>query len=130
MRPALTRYRPGEQGEPTGKSASPGRGKNGAAPGHSATIFDEFSGSSISRIVQLVKLAYTQGMAVGPRKIRRISSSEARANLAVLLEAVGDRRERVLIERRGKTPVALVSVDDLLRYQMLEALQSRSSESH
>lgn len=69
-------------------------------------------------------------MAVGSRKILRISSSEARANLAVLLEAVGDRRERVLIERRGKAPVALVSVDDLLRYQMLEALQARSSESH
>ena len=68
-------------------------------------------------------------MVVGSRKIRRISSSEARANLAVLLEAVGDRRERVLIERRGKAPVALVSVDDLLRYQMLEALQLRSSES-
>ena len=68
-------------------------------------------------------------MVVGTRKIRRISSSEARANLAVLLEAVGDRRERVLIERRGKAPVALVSVDDLLRYQMLEALQLRSSES-
>ena len=69
-------------------------------------------------------------MTVGSRKMRRVSSSEARANLAVLLEAVGDRRERVLIERRGKAPVALVSVDDLLRYQMLEALQSRSSESH
>lgn len=65
-------------------------------------------------------------MTASPRKIMRISSSEARANLAVLLEAVGDRRERVLIERRGKAPVALVSVDDLLRYQMLEALQSRS----
>jgi prevent-host-death family protein len=66
-------------------------------------------------------------MALGPRKVLRISSSEARANLAVLLEAVGDRRERVLIERRGKAPVALVSVDDLLRYQMLEALQARSA---
>ena len=63
------------------------------------------------------------------RQIRRISSSEARANLAVLLEAVGDKHERVLIERRGKAPVALMSVDDLLRYQMLEALQSRSGES-
>jgi prevent-host-death family protein len=68
-------------------------------------------------------------MPISSRKILRISSSEARANLAVLLEAVGDRRERVLIERRGKAPVALVSVDDLLRYQMLEALQARSSES-
>jgi prevent-host-death family protein len=65
---------------------------------------------------------------VKAREIRRISSSEARANLAVLLEAVGDKRERVLIERRGKAPVALVSVDDLQRFQMLEALQSRSAE--
>ncbi|HTV24564.1 MAG TPA: type II toxin-antitoxin system Phd/YefM family antitoxin [Polyangiaceae bacterium] len=63
------------------------------------------------------------------REIRRISSSEARANLAVLLEAVGDKRERVLIERRGKAPVALVSVDDLQRFQMLEALQARAGES-
>lgn len=69
-------------------------------------------------------------MPVSPRKVLRISSSEARANLAVLLEAVGERRERVLIERRGKAPVALMSVDDLLRFQMLEALQARSSESH
>jgi prevent-host-death family protein len=68
-------------------------------------------------------------MAASSRKIVRISSSEARANLAVLLEAVGERRERVLIERRGKAPVALVSVDDLLRYQMLEALQARALES-
>ena len=68
-------------------------------------------------------------MTASSRKIVRISSSEARANLAVLLEAVGERRERVLIERRGKAPVALVSVDDLLRYQMLEALQARALES-
>ena len=60
--------------------------------------------------------------------IKRISSSEARANLAELLESVGERRERVLIERRGKAPVALVSVDDLLRFQMLEALQARNAE--
>lgn len=57
--------------------------------------------------------------------IRRISSSEARANLALLLEQVGDGHERVLIERRGKAPVALVSVDDLLRFQLLEGLQAR-----
>ena len=61
-------------------------------------------------------------------EISRISSSEARANLATLLERVGDGGERVLIERRGKTPVALVSVDDFLRFQLLEELQSRSSE--
>lgn len=64
-----------------------------------------------------------------PREIKRISSSEARANLALVLETVGEGGERVLIERRGKAPVALVSVDDLLRFQMLEALQSRSVDS-
>lgn len=63
-----------------------------------------------------------------PADIARISSSEARANLATLLERVGDGGERVLIERRGKTPVALVSVDDFLRFQLLEELQSRSGE--
>lgn len=57
--------------------------------------------------------------------MRRISSSEARANLAVLLEAVGEGGERVLIERRGKAPVALVSVDDLLRFQLLEGLRAK-----
>lgn len=59
------------------------------------------------------------------RGIRRISSSEARANLALLLESVGDGHERVLIERRGKSPVALVSVEDMLRFQLLEGLEAR-----
>lgn len=63
------------------------------------------------------------------RAIRRISSSEARANLAVVLETVGEGGQRVLIERRGKAPVALVSVDDLLRFQMLEALQVRAADN-
>ena len=59
------------------------------------------------------------------RSLRRVSSSDARANLADLLEQVGDAGERVLIERRGKPPVALLSVDDLLRYQLLEDLLAR-----
>jgi len=63
------------------------------------------------------------------RSIRRISSSEARANLALLLEAVGDGHERVLIERRGKSPVALVSVEDMLKFQLLEGLQARRSRN-
>jgi prevent-host-death family protein len=54
-----------------------------------------------------------------------VSSSEARATLADLLERVGDDGERVLIERRGKPPVALLSVDDLLRFQLLEDLLER-----
>lgn len=59
------------------------------------------------------------------RALRRVSSSEARATLADLLEQVGDEGERVLIERRGKPPVALLSVDDLQRYQLLEDLLER-----
>jgi prevent-host-death family protein len=57
-------------------------------------------------------------------RIRRVGSSEARANLADLLEAVGDRRERVLIERRGKPPVVMLSVGDMLKLQLLEDLQA------
>jgi len=59
------------------------------------------------------------------RALRRVSSSKARATLADLLEQVGDDGERVLIERRGKSPVALLSVDDLQRYQLLEDLLER-----
>jgi prevent-host-death family protein len=59
------------------------------------------------------------------RSIKRISASEARANLADLLESVGEGNERVLIERRGKSPVALVSVDDLLTFELLEGLRVR-----
>jgi prevent-host-death family protein len=61
--------------------------------------------------------------------IKRISSSDARANLADLLEEVGEGGQRVLIERRGKPPVALVSVDDLLRFQLLEGLQARRDKA-
>lgn len=43
----------------------------------------------------------------------------------MLLESVGERGERVLIERRGKAPVALVSVDDLNAFQLLEGLRTR-----
>ncbi len=54
--------------------------------------------------------------------LRRIASSDVRANLADLLRQVGDEGERVLIERRGKTSVALISVDDPMRFQLLEKL--------
>ncbi len=64
-------------------------------------------------------------MAGRPQTLRRIPSSQARAQLADLLCEVGDRGARVLIERRGKPPVALVSVDDLLRYQLLESMSQR-----
>lgn len=52
---------------------------------------------------------------------RRILASVARANFAQLLEAVGDDGERILIERRGKPPVAMISVDDLQQLQLREA---------
>lgn len=64
----------------------------------------------------------------GERTVRRISSSDLRANLAELLEEVGDHGARVLIERRGKTPVALVSVDELLRFQLLDDLRAKSAK--
>lgn len=57
---------------------------------------------------------------------RRILASVVRAQLAEVLEAVGERRERVLIDRRGKPPVALVSVDDLLQLQLIEAQAAAS----
>lgn len=59
------------------------------------------------------------------RHIHRVSSSEARANLAEILEKV-DEGTRVLIERRGKTPVALISVDELLRMQLLEERDAKA----
>jgi len=59
--------------------------------------------------------------------LRRIASSDVRANLADLLRDVGDHGERILIERRGKSSVALVSVDDLLRYQLLEEMVGRTA---
>lgn len=55
-----------------------------------------------------------------PDRPRRILASVARANLAEILEAVGD-GERVLIERRGKPPVAMISVDALQQLELLEA---------
>ena len=39
--------------------------------------------------------------------------TQARAELARLLDRVGDDREVVLIQRRGHTPVALVAADEL-----------------
>lgn len=59
------------------------------------------------------------------RAPRRILASVARAQLAELLEAVGDRGERVLIERRGKPSVALIPVDALQQLELLEARHSR-----
>ena len=54
-------------------------------------------------------------------KSRRIPSSAVRARLAEVLEAVGEGKQRILIDRRGKPPVAIISVDDLLQLELTEA---------
>lgn len=57
-----------------------------------------------------------------PRTSRRVvSSSRFRAELAETL-ALTDQRVRVLVERRGKKPVALISLDDLQTLELLEAM--------
>ena len=45
--------------------------------------------------------------------MREISYSEARRNLAKLLDEVTDDCEPILIRRRGKEPVALIAADEL-----------------
>lgn len=56
-------------------------------------------------------------------------ASAARATLADLLEAAGDRGERILIERRGKRAVAIISVDDLQQLELLEARQAAEARA-
>lgn len=50
---------------------------------------------------------------------RVVSSSRFRAELAETL-ALTDQHVRVVVERRGKKPVALVSLDDLQKLELLE----------
>ena len=45
--------------------------------------------------------------------IRETTYTEARKNLAALMDQVTDTHEPVLIRRRGKEPVALVATKDL-----------------
>jgi prevent-host-death family protein len=45
--------------------------------------------------------------------MRTIRAAEARANFAALLRRVSENRESVVIERHGKSPVAVVPVEDL-----------------
>ncbi len=52
-----------------------------------------------------------------------VSSSEFRADLAEIL-ALTDRRVRVLVERRGRKPVAIISLDDLQTLELVERLQA------
>ncbi|MFT3696407.1 MAG: hypothetical protein QM831_24920 [Kofleriaceae bacterium] len=51
---------------------------------------------------------------------RTVSSSKFRAELAETL-ALTDQRVRVLVERRGRKPVALISLDDLQTLELLES---------
>lgn len=57
---------------------------------------------------------------------RVVSSSRFRAELAETL-ALTDQRIRVLIERRGRKPVAIISLDDLMTLELLEAVASVNS---
>jgi prevent-host-death family protein len=49
----------------------------------------------------------------GPRQLSRIASSEAREELAELINAVAWSGTRVILQRHGKNVAALVSMDDL-----------------
>lgn len=49
-----------------------------------------------------------------------MSSSRFRAELAETL-ALTDQRVRVLVERRGRKPVAIISLDDLQTLELLES---------
>jgi len=49
-----------------------------------------------------------------------VPSSRFRADMASVLEVV-DGGGRVIIERRGRKPVVLVSIDDLMTLELLEA---------
>lgn len=55
-----------------------------------------------------------------------VSSSQFRAELAETL-SLTDQRIRVLVERRGRKPVAIISLDDLLTLELLESAGSGSS---
>ena len=54
---------------------------------------------------------------------RTVSSSQFRALLAETL-ALTDQRLRVIVERRGRKPVAVISLDDLQKLELLEARES------
>ena len=46
------------------------------------------------------------------RRIRRVSTAEAKATLSALIGAVAFGRDRVVIERRGRPVAVLVGVDE------------------
>lgn len=53
--------------------------------------------------------------------VKKVSASEAKAQLAELVLGVAYRGDRVVIERRGKPVAALVSMDDLERLEQRDA---------
>jgi antitoxin Phd len=51
-----------------------------------------------------------------------VTTSEIRERLAKVLDRVARKRERVVVQRRGKDLIALVSLEDLA---LLEAMEDR-----
>ncbi len=58
--------------------------------------------------------------------VKKVSASEAKAQLAELVLGVAYRGDRVVIERRGKPVAALVSVEDLERLEQVPAGGTRN----
>ena len=54
--------------------------------------------------------------------MKRMTASKARSDFSELLSRVANKRERILVRRRGKDVAALVPVEDL---ELLEELQDR-----
>ena len=52
--------------------------------------------------------------------MKRMTASKARSDFSELLSRVANKRERILVRRRGKDVAALVPVEDL---ELLEELQ-------
>ena len=57
--------------------------------------------------------------------VKRVSASQAKAQLSALAAEVAYGGQHVIIERRGKPLVALVSVDDLERLEQERATSAR-----
>lgn len=59
-------------------------------------------------------------------KMTRLSTSQARAQFADVLERVAFKGERVVIERRGKVLGAVVSAEDLAVLEQIRALEDET----
>ena len=68
---------------------------------------------------------------MGSDTMREISYFKARRNLAALMDEVVDDCEPILIRRRGKEPVALVSADELTSWmETAYLLRSPANAQH